>query len=108
MSPDSVSPDRYSGPAMSEALPYPASEPNVGESILFNRDALVEVARTSPGLPPTWRFLPAGTRGKLLGWRDREAESAAIVEVDGAERRLVVFLGQSKLSRAAAQPLRRH
>jgi hypothetical protein len=82
--------------------------PHVGEQVLLRRDALVEVARTAPGLPPTWRFLPAGTRGRLLGWRDRASEAAAIIEVDGVERRLVVYLGEGKVDRAAAPVARHH
>jgi hypothetical protein len=60
-------------------------------------DVLAEIARQAPGLPPMWRYLPAGTTGKLLGWR---GESRAIVDVDGTERRLVVFVSLSAVTRA--------
>lgn len=71
--------------------------PLVGDQVLVRSDLLAEIARQAPGLPPTWRYLPAGTTGKLLGWR---GESRAIVDVDGTERRLVVFVSVNAVTRA--------
>jgi hypothetical protein len=71
--------------------------PLVGDRVLMRSDVLAEIARQAPGLPPTWRYLPAGTTGKLLGWR---GESRAIVDIDGTERRLVVFVSVTALTRA--------
>jgi hypothetical protein len=71
--------------------------PLVGDQVLMRGDVLAEIARQAPGLPPMWRYLPAGTTGKLLGWR---GESRAIVDVDGTERRLVVFVSLSAVTRA--------
>lgn len=63
--------------------------PRVGDLVQVRSDVLAEIARQAPGLPPTWRYLPAGTTGKLVGWR---SETRAIIDVDGMDRRLVVFL----------------
>ncbi len=68
--------------------------PEVGDQILLSRDALVEVATTFPGAPKTWQYLAAGSRGKLIGWRDR-AQSCAVVDVEGGDRRLVVFVRET-------------
>ena len=70
--------------------------PRVGERVLVCGDVLVEVGRHAPGTAPSWRYLPTGTTGRLLGWR---GEGRAIVEVHGAERRLVVFMGVRWLTR---------
>lgn len=70
--------------------------PEVGDRILLSRDALVEVASTFPGAPKTWQYLAAGSRGRLIGWRDR-SQSCAVVDVDGAERRLVVFVRETSV-----------
>jgi hypothetical protein len=51
----------------------------------------------APGLPPTWRFLPAGTTGRLLGWR---GATRAVVDIDDVDRRLVVFVRVDALVRA--------
>jgi hypothetical protein len=71
--------------------------PLVGDQVLIRGDVLAEIARQAPGLPPTWRFLPAGTTGRMLGWR---GESRAIVDIDGTERRLVVFVSVDGVTRA--------
>jgi hypothetical protein len=71
--------------------------PRVGDQVLMRGDVLAEIARQQPGLPPTWRYLPAGTTGKLLGWR---GEARAIVDIDGTERRLVVFVSLGAVTRA--------
>jgi len=70
--------------------------PEVGDRILLSRDALVEVASTFPGAPKIWQYLAAGSRGRLIGWRDR-AQSCAVVDVDGGERRLVVFVREASV-----------
>jgi hypothetical protein len=80
----------------------------VGDQVLVCEDALVEVARQSPSVPPTWRFLPATTGGKLIGWREREDRTFAVVDVDGEERRLVVFVSDYKIARATRSPSIRH
>ena len=61
----------------------------VGDNVLLRRDALVEVASSAPGAQQTWRYLAAGSRGKLIGWRD---PSCAVVDVANTDRRLVVFV----------------
>jgi hypothetical protein len=66
--------------------------PHVGDDVSLSRDALVEVVSAHPGTPPTWRYLAAGSRGKLIGWRDRSDESRAVVDVEGVDKRLVVFV----------------
>ena len=70
--------------------------PRVGDQVRLRGDVLAEVARHAPGLPPTWRYLAAGTTGKLLGWR---GEGRAVIDVDGEHRRLVVFLGIDAIAR---------
>lgn len=74
--------------------------PHVGDEVLLSCDALVEVASANPGMPPTWRYLAAGSRGKLLGWRERPNEQRAVVDVAGEDRRLVVFIRQAAVSPA--------
>lgn len=71
--------------------------PRVGDQVRMCVDVLAEVARQSPGLPPIWRYVPAGATGRLLGWR---GEERAVVELDGCERRLVVFVSVKRLTRA--------
>lgn len=68
----------------------------VGDRVCLRCDVLVEVARHAPGLPPAWRFVPAGSTGKLLGWR---GEARAIVDIDDMERRLVVFVSAAHVMR---------
>jgi hypothetical protein len=77
------------------------SLPEVGDEILLRRDALVEVASVAPGAPPTWRYLAAGSRGKLIGWRDR-TQSFAVVDLQHAPRRLVVFVREASVEPIAA------
>ena len=75
------------------------TQPTVGAEIQLLRDALVEVASSLPGAPPTWRYLAAGSRGKLIGWRDR-AQSCAVVDVRDTDRRLVVFVRETTVDLA--------
>ena len=71
--------------------------PRIGDQVRMRCDVLAEVARHMPGLPPTWRCVPTGTTGRLLGWR---GEGRAIVDIDGMERRLVVFVSSDNVTRA--------
>ena len=71
--------------------------PYVGDQVRVCADVLAEVGRTAPGLPPSWRFVPAGTTGRMLGWR---GEDRAIIDIDGMEKRLVVFVRTDKVTRA--------
>lgn len=71
--------------------------PRVGDHVRMCDDVLAEVARQSPGLPPMWRHVPAGATGRLLGWRGPER---AVVDLDGFERRVVVFVSMRRLTRA--------
>ncbi len=66
--------------------------PHIGDDVQLREDALVEVVSPNPGTPQTWRYLAAGSRGKLIGWRDRQDEARAVVDVEGPERRLVVTI----------------
>jgi len=93
--------------------------PHVGDEIRLCRDALVEVASPRPGAPPTWRYLAAGSRGRLIGWRERPASPAeaiesastteswsrcdarAVMDVAGNDQRLVVFVRESSVSPAS-------
>ena len=75
----------------------------VGEGVVVTRDVLAEVGREAAGLPPTWISVPAGTRGKVLGWRQRSDRDRVIVEVYGGDVRVVVFVGPAALE--AALPL---
>lgn len=77
-------------------LPMPAG-PRVGDHVVVQCDVLAEVGRTAPGLPPTWSFVPEGTRGRLIGWRDRPDDQRAIVDVSGVKYRVVVFVGDGNL-----------
>jgi hypothetical protein len=72
----------------------------VGDGIVVTRDVLAEVGREIAGLPPTWIGVPAGTRGTVIGWRDRDNHSRAILEVYGGDQRLIVFIGIAALERA--------
>ena len=84
-------------------LPMPAG-PRVGDHVVVQCDVLAEVGRAAPGLPPTWSFVPEGTRGRLIGWRDRPDDQRAIVDVLGVECRVVVFVGDSHLRPLPAAP----
>lgn len=82
--------------------------PRVGDQVLICADVLAEVTRQTPGLPPTWRFLPAGITGKLLGWR---GEARAIVDIDGigaGDRRLVVVVSVAHITSARPPGAYRH
>jgi hypothetical protein len=70
--------------------------PRVGDEVKLRGDVLAEIARQAPGLPPTWRFVPGGTMGRLLGWR---GEGRAIVDLDDEDRRCVVFVGVDAIAR---------
>jgi len=75
--------------------------PRVGDTVLLRQDVLAEVARSGAMGMPTWRFLASATRGKLIGWRDRDGErSRAIVDIAASERRLVVFVTEHLVTRA--------
>jgi len=71
--------------------------PRVGDQVFLGSELLAEIARQAPGLPPTWCYLSAGTTGRLLGWR---GETRAIVDIDDVDRRLVVYVSASQVTRA--------
>jgi hypothetical protein len=71
--------------------------PRVGDQVFMGNELLAEIARQAPGLPPMWRYLPAGTTGRLLGWR---GEARAIVDIDDVDRRLVVYVSANHVTRA--------
>ncbi|HEY3801996.1 MAG TPA: hypothetical protein VGL61_05285 [Kofleriaceae bacterium] len=75
--------------------------PHVGDEIFLARDALVEVASPRPGALPTWRYLAAGSRGRLIGWREREDDARAVMDVAGNEQRLVVFVREESVTPAS-------
>ena len=77
--------------------------PRVGDQVRMCSDVLAEIARQVPGLPPTWRYLPAGTTGKLLGWR---GEARAVVDIDDSAKRLVVFVSANRIGNLAAATCR--
>ena len=79
-----------------DTTPLPLLGPQVGDAVAVQHDVLAELARTAAGLPPTWLMLPAGTQGKVLGYRDRGGESYAIVEIQ-IDRKLIVFVREQKL-----------
>ena len=75
--------------------------PRVGDEVLVTHEALAEVSRVGKNAPSSWRLVEAGTRGKLIGWRDSEGEaSKAVIDLAGVERRLVVFVSERKVTRA--------
>src|SRR3954464_4561553 len=57
---------------ISSEVPPLLFSPRVGDEVVIRGEVLAEVARASQASPSTWRFVPAGTRGKLIGWRERE------------------------------------
>ena len=73
------------------------SSPNLGEEIVLARDALVEIV--SPGSTPIWRYLAAGSRGRLIGWRARTT-SSAVVDVSSDDQHVVVFVREELVARA--------
>lgn len=79
-----------------ETTPLPLVAPAVGDVVAVQHDVLVELARGSAGLPPTWLMLPAGTEGKILGYRDRAGEAFAIVEIP-VDPKLIVYVREQKL-----------
>jgi hypothetical protein len=91
-----------------QLLVIPAGAPHIGDAIELEQDVLAELARASAALPQTWRFLPAGTRGRLLGWRERAAEpSRAVVDVEnelaGSAHRMVVLVGEGHVRLASGR-----
>jgi hypothetical protein len=75
--------------------------PRVGDEVLVTQEALAEVSRVGKNAPSSWRHVEAGTRGKLIGWRDSEGEAPkAVIDLAGVERRLVVFVSERKVTRA--------
>lgn len=90
------------------AEPQLLFSPRVGDAVVVGRDALAEIARPHPGAPQSWWFLAAGTRGRLLDWRERSgAETRAVIELLGASRRTLAFVGASKIARAPRFSVRR-
>ena len=75
----------------------------VGDHVTIDRDVLAELGREAAGLPPTWFCVPAGTRGQLSGWRDRDEDPRAIIDLVGTDRRVVVFVGERNVRRAARE-----
>ena len=72
----------------------------VGDRVTICRDVLAELGRMTAGLPPTWFCVPAGTPGRLIGWRD----ARAVIDLDETLQRLVVFVGERHLVRALRLP----
>ncbi len=68
---------------------------HVGDYVAFARDVLAELARPTPGAPPTWRCVTAGTRARVIGWRD----ARPVLDVQSTERRLVVFAQPASVAR---------
>ena len=74
--------------------------PRVGDEVLVLSDSLAEVSHTGKHAPVSWRLVEKGTRGKLIGWRDVANEPPrAVIDLAGVERRLVVFIGETKVTR---------
>jgi hypothetical protein len=86
---------------MNEVTRELVRSPHIGDEILLARDALVEVASPRPGAPPTWRYLAAGSRGRLIGWRDHRDDARAVMDVAGNEQRLVVFVREGSVTPAS-------
>lgn len=75
--------------------------PRVGDEVLVLQDCLAEVSHTGKHAPVSWRLIEKGTRGKLIGYRDVPDEPPrAVIDLAGVERRLVVFVTESKVTRA--------
>ena len=75
-----------------DTQPLPRIGPRVGDDVVLRRDVLAEVARESRATPMSWRFLPCGTRARLIGWREHDDEPRAVIDVAGADKRLVAFV----------------
>jgi hypothetical protein len=86
---------------MNEVTRELVRSPHVGDEIRLSRDALVEVASPRPGAPPTWRYLAAGARGRLIGWRERNDDARAVMDVAGNDQRLVVFVREDSVAPAS-------
>lgn len=80
--------------AHTSSFDSPPQRLRVGDHVTMRCDVLAELGRDAAGLPPTWFCVPAGTHGKLIGWRDREQDSRAIIDLQGVDRRVVVFVGE--------------
>jgi hypothetical protein len=73
----------------------------VGDELVVRCDVLAEQARSSPASPHAWRFVPAGTTGRLIGWRDRVDDARAVVDVGGGgHRRVIVFVREHNVTQA--------
>lgn len=70
--------------------------PRVGDEISITLDTLAEVTRQGRNAPSSWRFVEAGSGGKVLGFQgDR-----CVIELYGVERRVVVLIGEGKVTRS--------
>ena len=58
--------------------------PRVGDEVLVTHEVLAEVSRVGKNSPSSWRLVAAGTRGKLLGWRDPEGRGRDEIEAPKA------------------------
>jgi hypothetical protein len=70
--------------------------PRIGDEIRVTRDTLAEVTRQGRNAPLSWRLVEAGTRGKLIGWLG----ARAVIDLHDVERRVVVILAETKVTRA--------
>jgi len=70
--------------------------PRVGDEISVTVDTLAEVTRQGRNAPSSWRFVEAGSRGKLLGFQGERC----VVELYNVERRVVVMVAEPKVTRA--------
>jgi len=69
--------------------------PRIGDEVVVTSDTLAEVTRIGRNAPSSWRFVEAGSPGKLLGF---QGERCA-VELFGVERRVVVLVREGKVTR---------
>src|SRR5262245_57714622 len=74
----------------------------VGDHVVIARDVLAEIAREAAGMPPTWFCIPAGMRGRMIGWRD---DSRAIIDMSETDRRLVIFVGEAHVTKVRGHAL---
>jgi hypothetical protein len=59
------------------ALALQLDAPRVGDRVGTPHDTLAEIAPRSPKSPRSWQLVPAGSAGKLVGWRDDERVAVA-------------------------------